>query len=272
MSQTAENPMVGAHRQVVERLWTVPLLDACADALPEVEGSTALSVESRCGEVVARWLKRLPEDTRLMALDSSSAMLDAARERVAESDQRRVFFVQQRGNALAYADGVFGATVCLHGLVTRRQLDEGLAELARVCASGGSVVAAAPTSASFPQFYDLLDEALRALGLHDVLERLGELRERTLITASDLAQLSRKRGLHEVELEQVRWELSFSGGRDFLYSPLIQETFFPHWSGAIRASERDAVLRYVARAIDTYWRDGTVNTQVEAVLLRARRV
>jgi len=272
MSQTLESPTVRAHREVVERLWTTPLLDACADLLPHVEGKTALSAESRCGEVVARWLERLPEDTRLMALDSSAAMLDSARERVSEADQRRVFFVQQRVNALTYADEVFEASVCLHGLVSRRQVDEGLSELLQVTASGGEVVACVPTSESFGEFYDLLDEALRAQGLHDALERLGELREHTLVNAGSLASSAKKAGLHDVTMERVRWEVSFASGRDFLNSPLIQETFFSHWSGSIRGSERDAVLGYITRAVDTYWRDRTLGSQVEAALIRGRRL
>ncbi|TXD39478.1 methyltransferase domain-containing protein [Lujinxingia vulgaris] len=272
MSQTLESPLVRAHREVVERLYTVPLLNACAELLPRVEDKTVLSAESRCGEVVSRWLERLPDETRMMALDSHAPMLDCARERISEAEQRRIFFVQQRVNALSYADEVFGASICLHGLVTRRQLDEGLGELARVTASGGSVMAALPTSGSFAAFYDLLDEALRAQGLHEALDRLGELRDRTLVDAGALARSARSAGLHDLTLEQVRWELSFASGRDFLQSPLIQETFFAHWSGAIRGAEREGVLGYIARAIDTYWRDRTFDTQVEAALVVGRRL
>lgn len=272
MSQSLESPVVRAHREVVERLWTLPLLDACAELLPRVEGKTALSAESRCGAVVTQWIEDLPEETRVMALDSNASMLDCARERVSEAQQRRIFFVQQRVNALSYADEVFEASVCLHGLVSRRQLDEGLAELARVTVSGGQVMAALPTSASFDAFYDLLDEALRSQGLHEALERLGELKERTLVDAGAAVRSARSVGLHDLVVERVRWELSFGSGRDFLQSPLIQETFFPHWSGAIRGSEREAVLGYIARAIDTYWRDRTFDTHVEAALVIGRRL
>ncbi|RDV39445.1 methyltransferase domain-containing protein [Bradymonadaceae bacterium TMQ3] len=272
MSQSLESPAVRAHREVVERLWTRPLLNACAELLPLVEGKTVLSAESRCGAVVTHWLKYLPEETRMMALDSNASMLDCARERVSEAEQRRIFFVQQRVNALSYADEVFEASVCLHGLVSRRQLDEGLAELARVTSSGGLVMAALPTSESFDAFYDLLDEALRSHGLHEALERLGELKERTLVDAGAAARSARNFGLHDLILERIRWDLSFASGRDFLQSPLIQETFFPHWSGAIRGSEREAVLGYITRAIDTYWRDRTFDTPIEAAVVIGRRL
>lgn len=267
MSEEAEHPAVRAHRQVVERLWTVPVLDLCGDELPRPSGSTVLSAESRAGAVLARWVETLPASTRVMALDSSGAMLDEARERIAEEEHRRIFFVKQRVNALSYADGVFDAVVCLHGMVSRRQAREGVAELWRVVAPGGRLMTCFPLAGSFPEFYDMMDEALRALGLTSALGRLSDLK------ANLLEENAVSRILEAPEavttFSELSWEVAFGSGREFLYSPLVQETFFPHWVGAIRASDREKVLRYIGDAIDTYWRDRTLNTRMQAALLIA---
>lgn len=271
MSQMTEHPTVRAHRDVVERLWTQPLLELCGPELPRPLDATVLSAESRCGAVVLRWFEELPEGTRMMALDSSGPMLDEARERMAEEDLRRVFFVQQRVNALSYADGVFDATLCLHGMITGRQAREGLEELVRVTAPGGEVVAAFPVVESFSEFYDLVDEAIRALDLEGAFERLQELRG-NLLSQAQIAAIGSELEVEAVELSELSWEIAFSSGRKFLESPLIQETFFPHWVGAIRFSEREEVLRYVERAIDTYWKGRSFTTEVRAILLKAQKV
>ena len=268
MSEVSDNPVVRAHRQVVERLWTEPVLDLCQSELPLPDGTTVLSAESRCGAVVLRWLEGLPKGTRLMALDSSGPMLDEARSRIPEAEHRRIFFVQQRTNSLSYADGVFDATVCIHGMITARQAREAIQELTRVTAAGGRLVACFPLSHSFPEFYDLLDEAMRASDMKSALGRIDDLRS-NLLDEGRVSRVAEENGLQDVTISELSWEVAFGSGREFLYSPLIQETFFPHWIGAIRASDREKILRYIGDAIDTYWREKTLNTTVRAALLVA---
>lgn len=270
MTETADHPTVRAHRDVVERLWTEPILDLCAVDLPTPENATVLTAESRCGAVILRWLEHLSSGTRMMALDSAGPMLDEARSRVPEEEHRRIYFVQQRLNSLSYANGVFNGVVCLHGMVTRRQAEEGLKELTRVTADDGELVASFPLGSSFREFYDLLDEALRARGLENALYRLEELRQ-SLLSADDIRRIADQEGLEVREISELSWEVAFSSGREYLYSPLIQETFYPHWVGAIRASEREEILRYISDACDTYWRGRTLNSHVRAALLIARK-
>ncbi|MFU8805892.1 MAG: class I SAM-dependent methyltransferase, partial [Bradymonadaceae bacterium] len=220
-----------AHRDVIERLWTEPVFERCRDYFPQGDGGNVLVAESRCGYVPMKWIELLPEDTRIMALDSSSAMLDAARQRLGEKLQRHIFFVQQRVGDLAYADGVFQAAICCNGLVTARQVEEGLSELVRVTVTGGGVAVCIPVSTSFPEFYDLLDEAMRVNNMGEALHRIDELRN-TLSSPARVFDITQRLHLFEIEVRELTWDVAFTSGRDFLHSPLIQESFFPHWLGS----------------------------------------
>lgn len=256
-----------AFKAVVEKLWTEPLFDACRDRLPTPEGATVLVAEARCGFVPLNLVPLLSEDTRVIALDARGSMLDLARKRAeGGAAEERIYFVAQRVGNLSYADDVFEAGICLDGIVTGRQAKEGISELARVTAEGGRVVVGAPMAASFPEFYDMLDEALRAHQLADVLPRLSQM-QTSLLKPAQLAAAAEAAGLEDIGVEKLEWKLSFDGGRDFLHSPLVRETFFGHWLGVIRSSEREPVLRYVSDAIDTYWHGKTFTTTVEAGLL-----
>ncbi len=258
-----------AHRQVVEKLWTEPIFEACKDLLPTPESATVLIAEARCGFVPLAMVPFLSPDTRVIALDAHSSMLDIARKRAEGRDvDDRIYFVAQRVGALSYADDVFRAGICLAGICTGRQAKEGIAELARVTGDG-KVVVAAPLGTSFPEFYDMLDEALRAHDIDaEVLPRVRQLQQ-SLVTPGQLASVADAVGLEDIVVEKLTWELDFEGGRDFLHSPLIRETFFPHWLGVIRSSEREPILRYVADAIDTYWHARPFSTTVEAAILVA---
>jgi SAM-dependent methyltransferase len=260
-----------AYKTVVERLWTEPVLDACGDALPRLESATLLVAEARCGYVPLEIAPRMGPNTRVMALDSHGPMLDLARKRAeGREGEDSIYFVNQRVGNLSYADGVFQAGICLDGIYTGRQADEGIGELARVTADEGTVVVATPLATSFSEFYDMLDEALRAQGLVDVCARVDKIQD-SLISPGRLASVAASAGLTDVSVDQIEWQVGFEGGRDFLHSPLVRETFFPHWIGLVRSSEREPVLRYISDAIDTYWHGKRFVTSVAAGLMVGRK-
>jgi ubiquinone/menaquinone biosynthesis C-methylase UbiE len=271
MAEIHETQETQAHREVMERLWTRPLLDVLSGRLTRPAGSSVLVAEARCGLAPLVWANLLPEDTRVIALDPSRAMLDIARQRVEEQElMRRIFLVSQRVGAISYADDVFKASLCVHGVVTASQARDSLKELARVTQSGGQVVLACPLADSFPEFHDLFDEALRAHQLDDSLRRLEEL-PRSLISEAWLATQAREIGLQEVHIERVTWRVTFESGRAFLMSALLRETFFPQWIGLIRSSDREYVLRAVADAVDTYFHERTFSCEVSAACLIGTR-
>lgn len=271
MSDTAnEHQAAVAHKSVVEPLWTEPVFRACRPGTDVTAGVSVLVAESRCGYVPMHMVPDLPEDTRVIALDPSRAMLDQARQRISEEIARRVFFVPQRVSSLSYADDVFRASVCLNGVITVRQARDALGELSRVTAAGGAVTLAAPVKDAFPEFYDMLDEALRAHHLHDVLGRMHELRA-SFLTASRLASIAEDAGLVDVTVQEISWEVEFKSGQGLLMSPLIRETYFPQWIGVVRSSEREPILRYIADAIDMYWHERPFRCRIVAGCLSGMR-
>ncbi len=271
MNDTANEHQVAiSHKDVVEHLWTAPVFEAACEKFDIPPASSLLVAESRCGYVPLRLVDTLPEDTRIIALDPSRAMLDQARQRIDEQTQRRVFFVPQHVNSLSYADDVFRGAICLNGVLTMRQAAEALGELSRVTSAGGSVLLGAPMGASFEAVFDMLDEALRAHQLNDVLGRLYEL-PGSFLTPGRLAELAESSGLHDVEVEEVAWEVVFESGQDLFLSPLVRETFFPHWVGVVRSSDREPILRYVSDAIDTYWHDREFRCKIVACAVSGMR-
>lgn len=265
---TSEHQAAVAHRSVVERLWTGPVFDACIRGVRVPSASSVLIAESRCGLIPEKLLEEIPEDTRIISLDPSRAMLDQARSRMDDAAQRRIFFVPQKVSALSYADDVFRASICANGVVTPSQAEEALSELVRVTQPGGTIVLAAPLQTSFPEFYDMLDEALRAHRLHDVLTRMYDLRT-NLLSAGRIAEIAESKGLHDVEFEELTWDVAFGSGQELLSSPLVRETFYPLWLGIIRSSDREPILRYIVDAIDTYWHSETFTCRLVAGCLKS---
>lgn len=273
MTKTTENTFeqARAYKSVVEKLWTRPIFEASRQLLPADESATVLVAEARCGFVPIELLDVFGAGTRIIALDGHDSMLDVARKRAESLDtKKRIFFVDQRVDNISYAEGVFRAGICLDGLLTRRHVEQAIGELSRVSAPGATVVLATPLAESFAQFYDILDEALRAHKILDtVAPRIAKLK-RTLLTPPRLAALGRAAELESIEVQKLSWEIAFAGGHEFLQSPLIRETFFPQWLGLIPSSDREPILRYVGDAIDTYWHGRSFQTSISAGVLSAR--
>lgn len=256
-----------AYQEVVERLWVEPLFEVCRNMATASAAGTVLVAESRCGFVALELAPHLEENSRLMALDPHGAMLDVARERAERREGlESIFFVNQRVADLSYAADVFGTSLCLDGLLTARQAQEGIAELARVTAEEGALVVGVPLANCFAEFYDILDEAMRAHRLDDALPRIDRLK-RSLISPGRLAGAAHEAGLEDISIEKLSWEVAFESGRDFLDSPLIRQSFFPHWIGLVRSTDREPVMRHVCDAIDTYWHARQFSTTVHAAVL-----
>jgi len=270
MQESANDPEIAeAHRGVVEPLWTDPVLEEIGDEIPLADRGTQLVAEVRAGRPALELRDRLEDDVRMIALDSQREMLDAARERAEQQGLDQIFFVPERVDAISYADEVFDASVCLHGFVTARQIGDGMAELARVTGGGGMVAVVAALGDSFEEFYDMLEEAFRSHDLEDRIEKVESLRE-TLISPARMVAAAGEAGLETTEVAKLEWNIEFERAGDFLHSPLVRETFFPHWSGIVPSTDRDRVLRYVGDALDTYWRHADIETTLRAGFLTAR--
>ena len=258
------------HATVMEKLWTKPLVDLFKDRLPRPVNASVLVAEARCGHVPVRWSEMLSENTRVIALDGSRTMLDHARQRTPAHLSGRIFFVPQSVESMSYADAVFRAAACFNGLSTAPQFQAGLSELARVVEPGGQILLVLPVARSFPQIHDLLCEALETYELHDALERLkaakGQLVEEPLVVS-----VARNLGLHDLQLERCEWEVAFESGQAVMMSPLLRETFFPHWMGMIRSTEREHIMRYVVDAIDTYFHGRSFTLNLHALCLICSR-
>lgn len=268
--ESNEHQLALEHQHQVEPLWTAPLCEACDPLSMIPDASSILVAESRCGFIVERIKPKLSNDARIIALDPSRVMLDQARVRFSEDDISNVFFVPQSVNKLSYADEVFRASICFNGLLTVEETNLGLSELARVTGRGGVVAVALPLQGSFPEFYDILDEAFRAHQLHDVLGRMYKLQQ-SFVTPSRLYDMAQEASLFDPVIHELSWDISFESGRAMLHSALVRETFFPYWASIIRSSDREPIFRYVMDAIDTYWHNREFKCKIVAGCLTALR-
>jgi len=239
--------------QAVVPAWEARLAPALIEAIELPQEGSVLVAECRTGYVPLEMLRRLPENTRCVAIEPSRDMLDLARSKAGEDPDRRIYWDAKRIDQLKFRDGVFGASMCAAGILTKDDVHLAASELARLTTPGGPIGLVVPMRNMFTEFYDLYREALVAMG-HLELEPMLNAYIDDLFDAEALRVDLAAAGVRDAEIHTVRFMLPFDSGEDFLLSPLVESLHLPLW---LRLCPNDdimqAILTYVLGAMDRYY-------------------
>jgi ubiquinone/menaquinone biosynthesis C-methylase UbiE len=218
-------------------------------------------------------VRRLTGNSRLIAIDASSAMLDVARKKVEELGARGVFFRTESAlPRLSFADDVYDLVVCNLGLTEMPSPARALADFARVTKPGGQVRCTLPLEGTFQEFYDIYREVLTKHDRHETLQRLNEHLAATYPTVAQCEQWMQAAGLDEVRVDVERFTMLFRSSREFFFAPVIEYGPLGKWKEiAGTGQEMQDVFWYIKEAIDAYFQDRAFAVTVVAGCLIGRK-
>lgn len=228
-----------------------------------------LDVACGTGYPAVEIVRRMAAGSRLIAIDSSSAMIDVARRKMQDLGIKGVFFrTENVDTRMPFADDVYDLVLCNLGLGEMSEPGRALAEFARVAKPGGEVRCSLPIEGTFQEFFDIYREVLTKHDKHDLLGRLDEHIAEVYPTAAQCDEWLRAAGL-DGELELERWSLLFRSSREFFFAPVIEYGPLPEWKElAGRGQEMQDVFWYIKEAIDAYFEDRAFEVSVVAARLR----
>ncbi len=248
-----------------------------APAAPAPVFPDVLQVGCGAGALTAELVRRLPPDSRLVAIESSPALLDLAKERVArEHPTRRVFFrASEPERAIPFAEGSFSLVVANLGgfsFAGGPETEGGAAGLVRLLKPGGVLLLAAPLRGTWHEFLDLLREVLVRRWDVAAIAALDRYTA-ALPDPEPLARGLEGAGLGEVELGSERWELLFRSAREFFFAPVIEYGPLRAWKDIAGKGEvMQGIFNDVKATIETYFSGRPFAISVVAGCLRGTRV
>ena len=224
-----------------------------------------LDVACGTGYPALEVLRRLDEQSRLIAIDASSAMLDVARKKAGELSGKRVFFrTESAAPRLGFADDVYDVVLCNLGLSEFPNPRQAVKELARVTKPGGKVVCTLPMAGTWAEFFDIYREVLTKHDKHDTIERL-EQHLATYPVPEEVDQWLEGAGLGEAELDVEEFTLLFRSSREFFFAPVIEYGPLSKWKEvAGRGQDLQDVFWYIKQAIDAYFEGRAFQVTVKA--------
>jgi ubiquinone/menaquinone biosynthesis C-methylase UbiE len=231
------------------------LADLLSQGVSFARATHALQIGCGLGSTTTELLHRLDHDSRLIALESSTAFVERARGNVpSEYLGRRVFFRAHDLSAkLPFGDNTFDWTLANVVLAEHPAPDALLAELGRVTKPGGKVRLATLLAGSWQEFLDVYSDVLVRLRKDEIAAALLA-HSRTFPEPEALAGRLEAAGFSKVDVQSTHWELVFRTSREFFYAPVIERGPLRQWKAvAGKGPEMQDIFLAVKQAIDTYF-------------------
>jgi ubiquinone/menaquinone biosynthesis C-methylase UbiE len=237
------------------------------------ERGQVLDVSCGTGDPTIEILRRMSDGSRLIAIDESSAMLDAARRKVAALGPlgKKVFFrTESAVPKLSFADDVYDLVVCNLGVGDMPSVEIALRDFARVAKPGGEVRCTLPLAGTFEEFHDLYREVLVKHDKQDALDRLDLHIARYPTYEHAEACLAAAGLTGSIEIEEFL--LLFRSAREFFFAPVIEYGPLADWKVvAGGGQEMQDVFWYIKEAIDAYFGDRPFHVTVKAGLVIGKK-
>jgi len=251
-------------------VWTEKFAHALLRNLELPERGQILDVACGTGFVTSQLSRLKSDDTRVIAIEGSPALLDVARKKLDDIGAKGVFVrTQDAEPKLAFADGVYDLVLCNLAVAEMVDPEAAIADFARVTRPGGEVRVTIPLAGSFAEFFDIYREVLVK---HDKTETLRRLR-----THIDDAYPPPERceewlvaaGLERISVDVEEFTLLFRSSREFFFAPVIEFGPLAGWKAiAGTGQEMQDIFWYIKEGIDAYFEGRAFEITVRAGCLR----
>ncbi len=235
-----------------------------------------LDVACGTGYPALEVLRKMDEQSRLIAIDSSSALLDVARKKAGDAMGKRIFFrTESAFPKLPFAADVYDVVMCNLGLAEMSpemgSPRTALADFARVAKPGGRVIATLPLAGTWQEFFDIYREVLVKHDRTATLDRL-DAHVATLPTPQVAEEWLTAAGLVKPRVEVEEFTLLFRSAREFFFAPVVEYGPLPRWKEiAGRGDDMQEVFWHIKNAIDAYFDGRAFHVTVKAGCLTGTR-
>jgi ubiquinone/menaquinone biosynthesis C-methylase UbiE len=249
-----------------ESLWRAQLAPAHAALLAQAAlapGERVLDVACGTGLVAIAATRAVSAAGRVVGIDLSARMVDAARRRAAERSADNVDFLRMDAQRLALPDARFDVALCALGLMYMQDPAAALAEMRRILRPGGRVVLAVWGEAArcgWSALFPIVDAEVTT----DVCPLFFHLGQPDM-----LARRCVEAGFAVPRQRRIAATLSYADAEEACAAAFVGGPVALAWSRFDVDVRARARARYLA-AIDGWRRDGRYGIPGEFVVVAAR--
>jgi ubiquinone/menaquinone biosynthesis C-methylase UbiE len=234
--------------------------------------SMILDVGCGTGYPALEILRKLDDQSRIIAIDCASEMLNIARKKAGDLSGRRIFFrTETVSSKLSFATDVYDLVIANDAVWELDDPRAAIADFARVCKPGGFVLVTMPLKGSWGEFYDIYREVLVKHDHHEILRKLDEELQRSP-DPEEAHRWLEGAGLLDVTVETEEFDLLFRSAREFFFAPVIEYGPLPQWKEiAGKGETMQEIFWHIKEAIDAYFGDRAFSVTIKAGCLLGRK-
>jgi ubiquinone/menaquinone biosynthesis C-methylase UbiE len=234
--------------------------------------TSVLELGCATGALTMQIAHRLDDESRVVALEGSNALLELARARARDdSVGRRAFFRSHApGLKLPFAEETFDTVLANVDLGELPEIGTTVRDLARVTRPGGQVVIATPLRGTWLEFLDIFREVLVQAERLKAIDALAIYIDH-MPEADTVASYMETAGLVDVDIELQRWELVFRSARELFYAPIIEQGPLDRWKEVAGRESMQETFVAIKESIDTYFAGRAFAVSVIAGRFTARK-
>jgi len=264
-------PAIGENEAAVLETFVVPAYLAHFWALAQKlllvgSASRVVHLGAGIGYPDAELLAMMPQTTGI-GVDPSAACLALASTKI---EGLGFAYLEAPAEATGLPEQNFSHVLHLHAPGSRAARAPIFREMSRLLYAGGQALVCLPLGQSMPELVDLLAEyALKFedTTMSDGLEALSQ----HPVTVESIAGELESEGLHDVDFETSELSLVFDSGRSLVEDPTMRFFIAPTLAGWVGVADFEEALSYVARAVDKYWSDESLELKIKLAAFSARR-
>ncbi len=217
-------------------------------------------------------LKRMDEQGRIIAIDTSSPLLDEARAKAGKLSGKRIFFRSESAlPKLSFAEEVYDLVYANAGIHQLDDPEPQVRECARVAKVGGRVAITYALAGTFGEFHDIFREVLIKGDYKDAIDRLDAYLTRYPPLEQAVAWFE-DAGLTDIQAEYESFTLLFKSSREFFFAPIIEYGPLSNWKAiAGKGQQMQDVFWQTKAAIDAYFHGTSFSVTVNAGCVRGRK-
>jgi len=211
------------------------------------EGASALDVACGMGHPSLELLEKYGESIeRVMAIDRSREVVEAAAIRAGELSGKKLFCKRDNLERLGFPDRSFDLVIGAFGLMDFEDNRRMLRELVRVARPGARLALSFASRNSLRELFDLFVAELRRRNADQAaraLEKVGE----GLLSTKETEYMLEKAGLADVSSRVERFNLEYQSGDEFKTCPVFEEYLRP---AMVRAVEDRKLFGEVTESVE----------------------
>jgi len=231
-------------------LWSAPFGLALLGRVRLRRNLRVLEVGCGTGFPLVELAQRLGPSCQLVGLDPWRAVQQRAELKIKQVGLTNVELVCGTAEKMPFADESFDLVVSNNGLSNVADLDQALAECARVCEPGAQLVATHNLPATMAEVYLPYEAILTARGLTGAVERLHAHIRAKRKTVTEMVAALERAGFERAAVTEDVFHMRFLDGTTMLQHFLIRIGFLEPWRAIAPSSDVDAVLAELTERLD----------------------